>query len=170
MSVATEAKLIAPHGGELVDRTGERPADLDALETLTPTSRELSDLDMLAAGALSPLTGFMGREDYESVLESMRLANGLPWALPVCLAVDEAPRSDRVALAEHAVLDVEDVYEYDKEREAQQAFGTTEAKHPGVERLYAQKPLYLAGRVTVFERAEAPFPQLALDPADTRGA
>src|SRR5213592_4362166 len=104
MSVATEAKLIAPHGGELVDRTGERPADVDALETLTPTSRELSDLDMLAAGALSPLTGFMGREDYESVLESMRLESGLPWALPVCLAVDEAPKGDRVALAGHAVL------------------------------------------------------------------
>ena len=53
MSVATEAKLIAPHGGELVDRTGERPDDLDSLETLTLASRELSDLDMLASGALS---------------------------------------------------------------------------------------------------------------------
>jgi len=168
VSVATDTKLIAPHGGELVDRTGARPDDLDSLETLTVTSRELSDLDMLACGALSPLSGFIGREDYESVLEHMRLANGLPWALPVCLAVDEAPRSDRVALAEHAVLEVEEVFEYDKEREAQQAFGTTDAKHPGVERLYAQKPLYLAGRVTVFERAEPPFPELALDPAETR--
>ena len=168
MSVVTETKLIAPHGGELVDRTGDRPADLDALEALTLTSRELSDLDMLASGALSPLAGFMGREDYESVLEHMRLANGLPWALPVCLAVDEAPRGERVVLSDRAVLEVEEVYEYDKEREAQQAFGTTDAKHPGVERLYAQKPLYLAGRVTVFERAESSFPELALDPAETR--
>ena len=169
MSVATDTKLIAPHGGELVDRTvGERPDDLDSLETLELTSRELSDLDMLASGALSPLTGFMGQADYESVLETMRLANGLPWSLPVGLAVDEAPRGDRVALSDRAVLDVEEVYAYDKEREAQQAFGTTEDKHPGVERLYAQKPLYLAGRVTVFERAESSFPELALDPADTR--
>src|ERR671937_2097979 len=168
MSLATEAKLITPHGGELVDRTGERPDDLESLEILPLTSRELSDLDMVASGALSPLTGFMGREDYESVLEGMRLANGLPWALPVCLAVDEAPRSDRVVLADFAVLEVEEVYEYDKEREAQQAFGTTDAKHPGVERLYAQKPLYLAGRVTVFERAEPSFPELAMDPAETR--
>ena len=170
VSVVTDTKLIAPHGGELVDRTGERPDDLDSLETLTLTSRELSDLDMLASGALSPLTGFMGRDDYESVLEHMRLANGLPWALPVCLAVDEAPRGDRVALGDHAVLEVEEVYEYDKEREAQQAFGTTDDAHPGVARLYEQKPLYLAGRVTVFERAEAPFPELALDPAETRAA
>src|SRR5207248_11190418 len=82
VSVATESKLIAPHGGELVDRTGERPGDVESLETLTLTSRELSDLDMIASGALSPLDGFMGQDDYEAVLESMRLANGLPWALP----------------------------------------------------------------------------------------
>jgi sulfate adenylyltransferase len=175
MSVATEAKLIAPHGGELVDRTGERPADLDSLETLTLTSRELSDLDMLACGALSPLSGFMGREDYEAVLETMRLASGLPWSLPVCLSVAEAPRGDRVALTDdrgkpYAVLEVEEVFEYDKEREAQQSFRTTDDAHPGVARLYEQKPLYLSGSVSVFERADAPFPQLAADPAETRAA
>ncbi len=86
MSVATETKLISPHGGTLVDRSGDRPEDLGMLETITLTSRELSDLDMIASGALSPLEGFMGREDYESVLETMRLANGLPWALPVGLS------------------------------------------------------------------------------------
>jgi sulfate adenylyltransferase len=168
MSVAIETKLIAPHGGELVDRTGDRPDDLDSLERLELTSRELSDLDMVASGALSPLTGFLGREDYESVLDSMRLATGLPWSLPVCLAVDAPPSGDRVALGDRAVLEVEEVYEYDKEREAQQAFGTTDDAHPGVARLYDQKPLYLAGRVTVFERASSSFPELALDPADTR--
>jgi sulfate adenylyltransferase len=173
MSVATDVKLIAPHGGTLVDRTGDRPDDLQALEVVTLTSRELSDLDMIASGALSPLEGFMRREDYDSVLETMELANGLPWALPVCLAVDESPRGARVALADAggrllAVLDVEETFEYDKEREAQQAFRTTDEAHPGVARLYAQKPVYLAGRVTVFERAESAFPELAKDPADTR--
>jgi sulfate adenylyltransferase len=173
MIVDTETRLIAPHGGTLVDRTGERPADLDALETIALTSRELSDLDMLASGALSPLEGFMGRDDYESVLESMRLANGLPWALPVCLAAVGAPKNDRVALSDetgrkYGVLDIEDVYEYDKEREAQQSFRTTDAAHPGVARLYDQAELYLAGRVTVFDRPQPPFPQLALDPAETR--
>jgi sulfate adenylyltransferase len=174
MSVITDAKLIAPHGGSLVDRTVDRyPDDWETLDRIQLTSRELSDLDMLACGALSPLEGFMGREDYESVLETMRLANGLPWALPVCLSVDEAPRADQVALADehgasYAVLDVEEVYEYDKEREAQQAFRTIDADHPGVARLYGQKPFYLAGRVTVCERADRPFPGLAKDPAETR--
>ena len=175
MIVGTDTRLIAPHGGELVDRRGERPDDLEPLETLTLSSRELSDLDMLAAGALSPLQGFMGREDYESVLESMRLSSGLAWALPVCLAAVLAPGGDRVALADEAgrtygVLDVEDVYEYDKEREAQQSFRTTDAAHPGVARLYDQADLYVAGRVTVFDRVTTPFPELAIDPADTRAA
>jgi sulfate adenylyltransferase len=170
----TKTGLIAPHGGELVDRTSERPEDLSGLEVITLTSRELSDLDMLASGALSPLEGFMNREDYERVVEEMRLASGLVWALPVCLAVDAAPQGDRVALADEsgralAVLEVEEVYEYDKEREAEQCFLTSSDAHPGVARLYRQKDLYLAGRVTVFERLEPPFPDLAMHPRDTRG-
>jgi sulfate adenylyltransferase len=173
VTVATDVKLIAPHGGTLVDRTGERPEHAETLEVVTLTSRELSDLDMIASGALSPLEGFMGREDYESVLETMRLANGLPWALPVCLAVDAPPSGARVALADGsgrhvAVLDVEETFEYDKEREAQQAFRTTDEAHAGVARLYSQKPMYVAGPVMVFERAEPSFPELAKDPAETR--
>jgi sulfate adenylyltransferase len=171
----SHARLIPPHGGELVDRTGQPPADLESLETLALTSRELSDLDMLASGALSPLKGFMGRADYERVVEDMRLESGLAWALPVCLAVDAAPSGDRVALADEdgrmlAVLEVEDAYEYDKAREAERCFRTTDTAHPGVARLFEQKPLYLAGRVTVFERAPSQFPELALDPAETRAA
>ena len=172
MSVATD-HLIRPHGGVLVERTGPRPDDVDSLEAVTLTSRELSDLDMLASGALSPLTGFMGREDYERVVEEMRLASGLPWALPVCLAVEAPPSGDRIALADEAgrplaVLDVEEVYEYDKEREAAQCFRTTDQEHPGVARLYAQHASYAAGPVTVFERLEPAFPQLHKDPAATR--
>jgi sulfate adenylyltransferase len=173
MTAVTTDHLIRPHGGTLVDRTGERPDGVDRLELLTLTSREVSDLDMLASGALSPLEGFMGRDDYERVVAEMRLASGVPWALPVCLAVDEAPRGDVVALAGEdgrllAWLDVEGVFEYDKEREAEQCFRTTDAEHPGVARLYAQKPLYLAGRVTVFGRVPPSHPELALDPAESR--
>ena len=172
MSTTTTEHLIAPHGGTLVDRTGEQE-DVSGLDVVRLSSRELSDLDMLASGALSPLEGFMGSDDYERVLEEMHLSSGLPWALPVCLAVASAPAGDRVALADErgrtvGVLDVEEVYDYDKRREAELCFRTTEEEHPGVARLYGQHPHYLAGRVTVFERAESAFPELALDPADTR--
>jgi sulfate adenylyltransferase len=173
--VATQPHLIPPHGGYLVDRTGDRPDNVESLEQIPLTSRELSDLDMLASGALSPLEGFMGRDDYDRVLEDMRLAKGLPWALPVCLAVDHEPQGDEVTLTDeagtpYATLEVDEVFEYDKEREARNAFRTTDDAHPGVARLYAQKPLYLAGKVTVFRRFAPAFPELALDPADTRSA
>ena len=166
-------RLIKPHGGELVDRTGPRPDDVESLEMVTISSRELADLDMIASGALSPLRGFMGREQYESVLKTMRLPGGLPWALPVCLAVDEAPKGDRVVLAgedgrPYAVLDVAEVFDYDAEREAELCYRTTDGAHPGVARVLGQKPRYLGGDVTVFERPAPPFPELALDPAETR--
>jgi sulfate adenylyltransferase len=172
-TATTETHLIAPHGGKLVDRGGPRPAGVESFEQIPLTPRELSDRDMLASGALSPLEGFMGKPNYERVVDEMRLDRGLVWALPVCLAVDHPPHGDRVALTDGsgkplAVLDVDEVYEYDKEREAEKCFRTTDDAHPGVARLYAQKPLYLAGKVTVFERAEPPFPELALDPAETR--
>jgi sulfate adenylyltransferase len=169
----TKPRLIAPHGGHLVDRLDERPAGVEKLEAVTLTSREVSDLDMLATGGLSPLEGFMGRDDYERVVDEMRLANGLAWALPVCLAVAAAPQGDRVALADEsgrllATLDVDEVYTYDKEREAERCFRTTDTEHPGVARLMAQHQLYLSGRVTVFDRVPPAFPELAMDPAQTR--
>jgi sulfate adenylyltransferase len=173
VSVATESHLIAPHGGALVDRTGERPDGIESLETIRLTPRELADLDMLASGALSPLTGFMGRVDYERVVEEMHLSSGLPWSLPVCLAVEQVPAGTRVALADEegtliGVLEVDQVFDYDKAREAAQCFRTTDAEHPGVARVYAQHDLYLSGPVTVFARQEPAFPQLAKDPAETR--
>jgi sulfate adenylyltransferase len=169
----TATGLVDPHGGALVDRTGERPEDLDGLQVLTLTAREVSDLDLLARGALSPLEGFMGQADYERVVDEMRLVSGLPWALPVCLAVPAPPSGDRVALVDAegrplAVLEVAEIYEYDREREAERCFRTTDQAHPGVARLYAQHDLYLAGRVTVFDRPQPAFPELALDPAETR--
>ena len=173
--VAADQRLVRPHGGELVDRRGERPYDVESLERLVLTSREASDLDMLGCGALSPLHGFMRRDDYERVLEEMRLANGLPWALPVCLAVPAPPKTDRIAVADEtgafrAIVDVEEVYKYDKAREAERCFRTTDRSHPGVARLFNQHELYVGGRITVFSRPESPFPELALDPAETRAA
>jgi sulfate adenylyltransferase len=173
VSTVTGDQLIRAHGGELLPRAGGPPNDAESLDAVVLTSRELSDLDMLASGALSPLAGFMGREDYTGVVEGMRLANGLPWALPVCLAVAEAPRGDRVGLADESgrllgVLDVEEVYEYDKAHEAERCFRTTDDAHPGVARLYGQQDLYLAGPVTVFERRDPAFPELHRDPAETR--
>ncbi len=105
----------------------------------------------------------------------MHLADGTIWALPVTLAVAEAPKGDRVALAAEdgtllAMLEVAEVFPYDARHEAELCFRTTEEAHPGVARLYGQPGQYLAGEVTVFERPKPSFPELALDPEQTRAA
>ena len=105
----------------------------------------------------------MGEEDYQRVVEEMKLSDGTVWALPVTLAVAAAPKGERVALADEngtllAVLDVAGTYGYDKQPEAEKCFRTTDEAHPGVARIYGQPDLYLAGEVTVFERPRPPFP------------
>ena len=102
MSAVTAPELVEPHGGSLRPRAGDRPDGVEGLERVTLAPRELADLDMLASGALSPLEGYMGPDDYRSVVEDMHLADGTLRALPVTLAVEEAPRGDVVALTDEA--------------------------------------------------------------------
>src|SRR4051794_31508699 len=175
----TRGHVIAPHGGELVDRTvgGDEAASLAeeaaSLPRVRMSEKQTADLDMIASGALSPLTGFMTRADYDASVESMHLSNGLPWALPVTLSVPEAPEGDRVALESPegellGVLDVEEVYSVDRENEAAKTYRTTDEQHPGVAQIYAEGPTLVGGPVTVFRRPQPEFPTYQLDPAQTR--
>ena len=181
------AKPVAvPHGGELVDRRApkdERSDRLSAAENLAKLTlgpRTLSDLEMISTGVFSPLTGFMVRDDYESVVENTRLANGLIWSLPVTLSASEDEVSsinvgDEVALTDSdgrivATMTVEDLYSYDKEREAQEVYRTTEEAHPGVAALYAQGGTLVGGEVTLLEDEPSPrpFPGYYYEPAELR--
>ncbi len=177
---------IAPHGGVLVDRVlkGElaRVARERArtLPTIPLTRAQLADLEMLAIGAYSPLTGYLGREDYLKVLRDMRLASGLVWPIPITLAVSDELRErirpgHDVALCEGerplAILHVSEVYPYDKRQEARLVYRTTEEAHPGVARLYAQGDWLVAGEVWLFDWPSArhrDFPELRLTPRQTR--
>ncbi len=173
-----------PHGGTLVNRLAppERTAELKAqareLTAIILNGFELSDLEMIAIGAFSPLEGFMTRADLESVVRRLHLANGLAWTLPVTLAVSEAQAREllhkpRVTLADPegepvGLLDVEDVFEFDRQEEAREVFRTTETKHPGVQYLYSRGKVYVGGRIEVLERPWHKFSQYRLDPAQTR--
>jgi sulfate adenylyltransferase len=176
---------IAPHGGALIQRFAppdERTHWLERvgrMPRLTLSRREISDLEMIAVGTFSPLTGFLGEADYESVVSRMRLANGLPWTIPITLSVREADearygKGDDVALAEAggrvlAVLHVEEKYRPDKRREAAEVYRTTEEAHPGVRAVYAQGEVYLGGRVTALDRpSEVEFGEHRLEPAEMR--
>src|SRR3954454_12333533 len=130
----TEDGAIAPHGGQLVDRKvpdeerQERLREAAELPKVSLEPRALSDLQMISTGVFSPLGGFMLREDYTSVVEEMRLSNGLAWSLPVTLSTDEdtarpLKEGGEVALVNGdggpvATMLLEERYRYDKEREA----------------------------------------------------
>ena len=173
---------IAPHGGALVSlmvAADETPAALkraEALPSVTLDPRGMADLELLATGAYSPLTGFMGPADYQRVLHEMRLADGLPWSLPITLRVADA-KGLRETVALRApdrsilgLLEVRDVYLGPRAEEAALVFGTSDAKHPGVAHLDAQGDFLVAGDVRLLRRTTPAFPELALDPADTRRA
>jgi sulfate adenylyltransferase len=140
----------------------------------------LADLEMLATGGLSPLTGYMNEAAYRRVVHEMRLPNGLPWTIPVTLAVsDDLARhihiGDDVALLEDgvplAILHVSEMFRYDREAEAQHVYRTTETAHPGVARLYRQGDVLLAGDVDVIDlpsRAHQEFTDLRYTPGETR--
>ena len=178
--------IIAPHGGTLVDlvmpndRAEDAAAEAEHYPKLRLGQREQADLEMLAMGALSPLTGFVGEKDYRSILEDMRLSNGLPWTIPVTLAVDDEElkaigRADAVALQSGgstiAVLEVSDTYERDREVEAQSVFGTIDAAHPGVKHLHESGRFLVAGTVRVLHLPRhTRFTNYRMTPAQTRRA
>ena len=121
-------------------------------------TRQLCDLEPLLSGAFSPLEGFLGRADYNGVVEDMRLAAGTLWPMPITLDVDEAfstdlSRGSEVVLrdgegAALAVLEVQDIYWPDRLHEALRVFGTSDRTHPGVAELLDRTgPVYLGGRV-----------------------
>ena len=176
---------FAPHGGALELRIAgqEEVAGLreeaKSLPTIEAKSRRvLSDLELLAVGAVSPNRGFMSQEDYESVITEMRLANGLPWSLPITLsATDEEvaglEQGKRAAIVHEgecvAIIDVQDIYTYDAHREAELTYKTIDEKHPGVAYLYSQEPNYVGGDVTVLKNVFAhEFSERRLTPMQLR--
>ena len=175
-----------PHGGQLINRmlrgqmrqaVQERAEELYKLNL---NAMNLSDLELISSGAMSPLVGFMGQSDYERVVSEMRLSNNLLWSIPVTLAVEEDTAAviepgQEIALCEDdnvlAVMEVAEKFGYDKEREAELVYGTTEEAHPGVARLYRQGDVLLGGEIWVVElpaASKVEFPELRHSPAQTR--
>jgi sulfate adenylyltransferase len=175
---------VAPHGGQLVDRTlsaeeaprvAERAARLPAIVL---DARELADLELLATGAASPLTGFLGEADYRSVVERLRLADGTLWPLPLTLGLDDDARARLEPGGEAALrdgggrlwglLEVEEVFERDPLVEARAVYGTGEARHPGVAYLLDRPRWLVGGAVRVLLPPDLPFAGYRLTPRALR--
>lgn len=185
--MSTQLDLIAPHGGQLINRIAsgaekqEFLAKADSLPRITLDERAQSDLEMIAIGGFSPLKGFMEQGDYELVVEEMHLSNGLPWSVPVTLSVSEAiadplkegnwVRLDDANGRFIGVLELTQKYHYNKAHEAINVYRTDDEKHPGVKVVYEQGAVNLAGPVWLLERDEHPFfPSYQIDPAASRAA
>jgi sulfate adenylyltransferase len=180
------ADSIIPHGGnELVDLRvpeGDRPRlrnYAEKLPAVTLNGRDLADLEMLATGAFSPLTGYMAEADYVRSRDDMRLASGVPWPIPITLGIEEAAASELtggqdIALTSEdgnrlGLLKVAEIYQVDRKREAEAIFGTGDEAHPGAKNVLAMGPWCLAGRVMLLEDIPGrTFLQYPREPRQTR--
>lgn len=147
-----------PHGGTLVDRTAERPADADELPRLSLTDDGYMDLEMLGTGAYSPLDGFMKRDDFEAVLDEARLYDGTPWSLPVVLPAEvDVPKEKHTLVHDGDVVgavDVEQTWEYDEKRWTREILGTTDDDHPGVRRVRSLGDTLVGGTVELYVESD----------------
>jgi sulfate adenylyltransferase len=181
------SKLVPPHGGQLNSLFLEGEEHREEMEraksmpSVRLSSRETSDLIMMAIGAFSPLTGFMGEGDYKRVVDEMRLADGTLWPIPITLSVTKTEADGFTHGTEIALIDdesdemmgsikIEDIFSYDKKVEARQVYRTEDAAHPGVAKVYDQQDTLLSGPIKVF--SEGPYPKTFGDhygrPATTR--
>lgn len=179
-------ETVTPHGGHLVNRLVEGEEreqllkDAEHLQQLPVNAWIISDLELLAIGAFSPLTGFMNEEDYRAVLKTMRLADGTVWSIPIVLPVDH-PVAERLLIGEqvalvgehdstvYGILTVQSVYRVDQREEAVHIYKTDDPKHPGVEKLFTKPNTYVGGPIQLLNRPmREQFQDYYYDPAETR--
>ncbi len=176
---------IRPHGGILINQELKGEAREEALKKasrmkqLVLTEREISDVEMIGVGALSPLTGFMTHDDYEAVVTKKHLANGLPWTLPITKQISKSEKSSLKINEEAAfvtasgrvlaIMKVEEIFPHDKKKQAREVYGTDDVNHPGVAAIEQMGDFFAAGRIQLVNRPEyMNFLEYRLDPVRTR--
>lgn len=183
MKEQNHTKLISPYGGKLVDliiqdeARNELAAYAGRLPSIQISERTACDLELLACGAFSPLDRFVGQEDYQRIMEQMRLKSGHVFPIPLTLPVNASPelRLDRdLALRSLknellAILTVEEIYDWDVSETSQRIFGTQDPKHPLVAEMQRWGKLNVSGRLRILQLPRYyDFQDLRLTPAEVR--
>lgn len=172
--------MSQPHGGTLMNQIDSEYDYSHVAKEIPLDDFALADLELIANGAFSPLTGFLDKENYESVVQQMRLADGTIWSIPITLPVEEE-KANELAIGEEAKLVkdgevygtivVTDIYRPNKTIEAEKVYQTTDLEHPGVAKLFARPPLYIAGPIKLVKQIEhEQFSEYYLAPVETRAA
>jgi sulfate adenylyltransferase len=173
---------LTPHGGRLVsvstfDHSPEKSKELSENSMVQVSHETMVQMFNISTGVLSPLSGFMGKADYENVIDSMRLSNDTPWTIPVLLHVPEsfnAGGGDEITLVDEAgnpvgILTFEELYSISKKEYAKKVFGTEEEAHPGVAKIYASSDRVVSGKLKSVQRFDkGPFENFTLSPKETR--
>ncbi|RUR98978.1 sulfate adenylyltransferase [Bacillus velezensis] len=168
---------LAPHGGTLINRVNEQYDLTSVQKEIELDLISFADLELIGIGGYSPIEGFFTEKDYVSVVENMRLASGVVWSLPITLPVDsekaaELAVGDTVKLTyggeTYGIVDIEDIYTPDKQKEAVHVYKTDDAAHPGVKKLFSRGDTYVGGPITLIKKASKQFPEFTFEPADTR--
>jgi sulfate adenylyltransferase len=170
--------LSQPHGGKLINKW-DTTLDISSVsKKIEIDTTALSDLELIGTGAYSPIEGFLGKNDYQSVVDHMRLSTGHIWSIPITLPVtkeqaEAVTNGDTVKLTNngevYGVISITDIYEPDKIKEAEAVYRTTDLAHPGVKKLFERGDIYLAGPITLVKRIKRDkFNSYYLDPSETR--
>ncbi|KOS71780.1 sulfate adenylyltransferase [Lysinibacillus contaminans] len=168
---------LQPHGGVLVQAYNPEKVITHITKGIEIDAMALSDLELIGIGGYSPIEGFLTKEDYESIVARTRLASGVVWSIPITLPVTKEVAAtiqtgDEVKLLHngevYGVIEVADIYEPDKDKEALLVYGTQDLEHPGVKKLHDRPSVYVGGKITLLKRLEKKFPTYTFDPAETR--
>jgi sulfate adenylyltransferase len=167
-----------PHGGRLVNRFVASDKKTDGMLNISVSSDLRNDIENIADGVFSPLEGFVGQQDFQSIVKTGRLTDGLAWTVPIVLDVDEETAvkmkdAGQIALAtgsdRFAILHVEETYSFDKLACAKAIYQTDDTKHPGVEKMVNMKNRLVGGKIQVVRRIEqSPLRKHRMTPAETR--
>jgi sulfate adenylyltransferase len=172
--------IPSPHGNKLIDRfVISDKKNVDSMYTVRVSSELRNDIENIADGIFSPLEGFVGEDDFQSIVKTGRLSNGRAWTVPITLDIDEQEGrkmkdAGQVALTtdnneKFAILHVEEFYSFDKIACAKSIYQTDDIKHPGVEKMVNMKDRLVGGKVDVIRRLEhSPLRKYRMTPAETR--
>ncbi|QCR33390.1 sulfate adenylyltransferase [Lysinibacillus sp. SGAir0095] len=168
---------LQPHGGKLVQNYSPNVTYENLTKEIQLDAIALSDLELIGIGAYSPIDGFLAKEDYENVVQNMRLASGIVWSIPIALPVTEEIAAaleigEKVKLTYngevYGLIEVNDVYTPDKQIEARLVYGTDDSNHPGVKKLFERPSVYVGGKTTLIKKSEKQFPASSFEPSETR--